>query len=127
MNAGNLRARPSHELAERKLHGSAHESIDGQRPVIGIDTRHAEMAQHDCILDSRHAIGQLMRLKGVMTVGAGGVELRRLHFDPQFSSLVSMVMSALKTLDTGHPALAVSAAVLKASGFALGTLATTSR
>src|SRR5580693_5747411 len=38
-----------------------------------------------------------------------------------------MVIFAFRTFDTGHPALALVAAVLKASGLAPGTFATTSR
>src|ERR1035437_3096953 len=47
-----------------------------------------------------------------------------LHFYPSFASIV---IFALSTFETGHPAFAFCAAVLNASALAPGTFATTSR
>src|ERR1700685_505587 len=48
-------------------------------------------------------------------------------FAATYPSFASIVIFAFSTFDTGHPAFAFCAAVLKASSLAPGTLATTSR
>src|SRR5262245_38154282 len=35
MDAGDFRARPPLDLAERELHRTAHEPVDRQRPIVG--------------------------------------------------------------------------------------------
>ena len=54
--------------------GVAHEDIDRQGPIVSIDQRHAEMAEHDRVFGACHAIEQLMRLKRMATERAGRIK-----------------------------------------------------
>jgi hypothetical protein len=90
MDAGDLDARPPLDLAERELHRAAHESVDRQQPIVRIDARHPEVAEHDRILGARHAIDELVRLEGMAAertdrikpcTGNGWNSLSHLHDD----------------------------------------------
>src|SRR5262245_39255490 len=74
MDAGDFHARSLLDLAERELHRAAHEPADRQRPVVGIDARHSEVAKHDRVLGARHAIDELVRLERMAAESAGRIK-----------------------------------------------------
>jgi hypothetical protein len=74
MNAGDFHAPSPHDLAQREAHRAAHEPVDRQRPIVGINPRHSEVAEHDRILGARHAIEQLVWLKRMAAECAGWIK-----------------------------------------------------
>jgi hypothetical protein len=79
MHARDLDAGPPQQIVERDLQGLAHQTIDGERPVGRIEARNTQMAEHDHVVQTCHAIGKLVRPKRMTHVGTGRIEFRCSH------------------------------------------------
>jgi hypothetical protein len=62
VDAGDVGTWPPHEIAEGQSLRPADEAIDRQRPIVRRDPRYAEMAKHDRVFDTGHAVDQLVLL-----------------------------------------------------------------
>jgi hypothetical protein len=60
MDAGDVDTCSADNIVKRQTHWPPHKPINGQGPSVGVNPRHSKMAEHDCILDTRNAIEELM-------------------------------------------------------------------